>query len=127
MNNTLINFFYFFILKNENYCDVVPATLLHGGPVTKKSKNSRPAVPRRALRRVLRIEHNYHGSGVSRSDSYQVLQSQFLPRPKQLVLIVEKYTKIYIRERRIICQSNLKRLKSLCCTVGPGGNTEWDY
>jgi len=51
----------------------------------------------------------------------------FLPHRTQIILIVEKYTKIYIRERRITSQSNLKRRKSLCCTVGPGGNTEWVY
>ena len=54
-------------------------------------------------------------------------RASILPWPKQIILISAKDTKIYIRERRIICQSNLKRLKSLCCTVGPGVNTEWDY
>jgi hypothetical protein len=53
--------------------------------------------------------------------------ASFLPKPKHIILNGGKYTKIYIRERRITCQSNFKRRKSLSCTVGPGGNTEWDY
>jgi hypothetical protein len=51
---------------------------LCGGSVTKNSKNSLPAVPRRSPEAgALFIEYDFHGSGVNRIDSCLFLQSFF--------------------------------------------------